>query len=266
MNEAKQELPSDRRGWSFWVTFGGFAVVALATVLVYGWTLAYFTGNSFDKSGQFGDSFAPLNTLFAGLAFAAVAASLRIQRHQLDMQNEALRLTRQELKQSLEEQQRLVRASELDHITRERPRVLAWLSQTDTATWYLTIRNDGVGVANTLGLSLDRNVGFRGYKLDNARSYLNELPIFSGRKFVLAPSQELSYLLEPYANQVDGEETFSLGATYSDSAEHKFSETFELDFAFATGRAIIRDRNDLGIIAGKLDQMLSHDRSTKRVL
>lgn len=242
------------------------AIASFVTLLCYWGAVHYFTNGNFTTSAPWGDSFAPLNTLFSGLAFAAVCASLHFQRIELSLQRQELAHTRAELRRAAEAQDRLAVASELDQINRERPRVLAWLSQSDSATWYLTIRNEGIGVANALGISLDRNVGYRGHKPDNTRSYLNELPIFAGGKFVLAPSQELNYLLESYASQNTEEATFSLATTYLDSSGHKFSESFQLDFAFASGQAIRRDSGDLGMIARKLRDSLGEDRSTKRVL
>jgi len=73
--------------------FGIMASFAVAAVLIYGALLARLMDNAFEKSGPFGDSFAPLNTLFAGLAFAALWASLRMQRQELALQREELRLT-----------------------------------------------------------------------------------------------------------------------------------------------------------------------------
>lgn len=51
-----------------------------------------------DKRGEFGDMFGGLNTLFTGLAFAGVIATMLLQQRELKLQREELELTREELR------------------------------------------------------------------------------------------------------------------------------------------------------------------------
>ncbi len=63
--------------------------------------------------GQIGDSFGLLNTLFSGLAFAGIIATIIMQRKELQLQREELELTRKELKKSAEAQDASQRALNL---------------------------------------------------------------------------------------------------------------------------------------------------------
>jgi hypothetical protein len=55
--------------------------------------------------GQFGDTFGALNTLFSGLAFAAFAYTLLLQRRELALQRAELAQTREELAKQAAAQQ-----------------------------------------------------------------------------------------------------------------------------------------------------------------
>lgn len=58
------------------------------------------------QRGQFGDMFGALNTVFSGLAFAALAYTLNLQRKELGLQRQELASTREELaKQAAAQQQ-----------------------------------------------------------------------------------------------------------------------------------------------------------------
>lgn len=85
-------------------------IFALAALVVVGLWLAWlaFVGLPAadagpDARGQFGDAFGALNTLFAGLAFAAVFAALVMQSRELRLQRRELKLQREEMVQNREE-------------------------------------------------------------------------------------------------------------------------------------------------------------------
>ncbi|MBK8476387.1 MAG: hypothetical protein IPL39_08700 [Opitutaceae bacterium] len=71
-------------------------------------------------TGTFGDAFGALNTLFSGLAFAAIIYTVYLQREELSLQRKEMELTREELrgqKEQLEIQNRLtVQAAQLSAI------------------------------------------------------------------------------------------------------------------------------------------------------
>ena len=73
----------------------GLCVIAFL-VIVYGLALLWL-GVSWEQRGQFGDMFGALNTLFSGLAFAALAYTLHLQRTELALQRQELAQTRAEL-------------------------------------------------------------------------------------------------------------------------------------------------------------------------
>lgn len=99
---------------------------ALAGGAVFILWLAFFFvvsiyGGCFTKTGPFGDSFGVLNTLFTGLAFAGMICTLLMQRQELTLQREEIRLALAEYnriaeaneeaakvaKENLEEQKRI---------------------------------------------------------------------------------------------------------------------------------------------------------------
>lgn len=81
---------SEKKGWPPSLLWGGIIVVWCAYAIVLR-TIAD------EWPGTFGDSFGALNTLFTGLAFAALIVSLRQQGDELKLQREALEAQRQEL-------------------------------------------------------------------------------------------------------------------------------------------------------------------------
>lgn len=95
-------MSGDRRQRrSVWLIFGGvIAACLLYPVLIH----AIFPQSSAENSGQFGDSFGALNTLFSGLAFAGVIYAILLQKDELSLQREELRLTREELKRAADTQ------------------------------------------------------------------------------------------------------------------------------------------------------------------
>ncbi len=81
--------------------FAGAAVLAM-------WIITYFILKGFNgdlvEFGQFGDSYGALNTLYSGLAFAGIIATIFMQRKELKYQREELELTRKELTKSAQAQ------------------------------------------------------------------------------------------------------------------------------------------------------------------
>lgn len=67
------------------------------------WRLYEFVGS--DSAGAIGSIFGVTNTLFSGLAFAALIVSIRMQNEELKLQREELKANRKELKQSREAQE-----------------------------------------------------------------------------------------------------------------------------------------------------------------
>jgi hypothetical protein len=228
------EKDSIPRGTKFWSMFGIVAVSAFAAVVGYGFALANFTNNAFDKSGQFGDSFAPLNTLFGGLAFAALWASLRMQRQELALQREELRLTRKELALSVEAQARLALAAEQDEAIRTRPRVVITMEYGD---WdpSLVVRNDGASTARNVRLSSDKQIDIYPFAPGQQSAQLIDLPLFSGRGHTLVPETSISYILRPPAQMQWLDVSFDVTAEYTDSAGTQYREVFPLSTELVLG-------------------------------
>ena len=87
--------------WPFVVT-----VVAVAAI-VAGYGVALFgLLPDWTQRGQFGDMFGALNTAFSGLAFAALAYTLNLQRKELALQRQELAETRSELAKQAKAQER----------------------------------------------------------------------------------------------------------------------------------------------------------------
>lgn len=76
----------------FIIGLGIIAIIAIG----YGLTMIWL-GTNWEQRGQFGDMFGALNTLFSGLAFAALAYTLHLQRTELALQRQELAETRAEL-------------------------------------------------------------------------------------------------------------------------------------------------------------------------
>lgn len=224
----------------FFSMFGIVASFAVAAVLIYGALLARWTDNTFDKSGPFGDSFAPLNTLFAGLAFAALWASLRMQRQELALQREELRLTRQELSQSVAAQARLALAAEQDEALRTRPRVVVTLEYSRSSL-FLVVRNHGTTTARKVRLSVDKPVEIYRLREDQQTAHLTDLSIFSARGHTLAPDFHMSFMLR--RNNDGGWPTlaFEVTAEYCDAGGKSFCEIYSLDSELILGSSLQRD-------------------------
>jgi len=114
-----------------WWLFILAAVIVIGVVIVYRWLLLeYFSVIvPMDQQkalgpGTFGDAFGVVNTLFSGLAFAALvftiyqqnrqlktqSEELALQRHELALQRDELEETRKELKRSADAQERSEKA------------------------------------------------------------------------------------------------------------------------------------------------------------
>jgi len=233
--------PSHRQ--RFWSMFGLVATCAFLAVIAYGVLLARWTGNAFDKSGPFGDSFAPLNTLFAGLAFAALWASLRMQRQELALQREELRLTRQELAQSVQAQARLASAAELDEALRTRPRVVVTLEYEGSAT-VLVVRNDGTTPAQNVRLSVDKPIEILPFRAGQKEAHLTDLSLFSGRGHTLAPDANVRFMLRRLDNANWSAIAFEVTAEYQDGNSKRFDDKFPLDSELVLGSRVRRDATE----------------------
>lgn len=82
-----------------------FLIVIFAIITI--WGVSGFTLYGMDERGTFGDMFGAVNSLFSGLAFAAIIYTIALQRDELSLQRKELELTRGELagqKEALENQ------------------------------------------------------------------------------------------------------------------------------------------------------------------
>ncbi len=101
--------------------FFWFCLVALIVSGLWPIGLATF---SVEKMGSFGDSYGALNTLFSGLAFAGIIASLWMQKDELRLQREELKSQRIEMarqadellgqKEEIERQRKLAERNEFE--------------------------------------------------------------------------------------------------------------------------------------------------------
>lgn len=69
--------------------------------------IIWFSFDSMNERGTFGDMFGAINALFSGLAFCGVIYAILLQRRELELQREELTLTRKELKKSADAQQEI---------------------------------------------------------------------------------------------------------------------------------------------------------------
>ena len=114
MEDSKHE-PEQEKKWDqrIRLLIGVVVVLWLITGAII-WCIGKFNG-----SGEFGDTYGILNTLFSGLAFAILIYTANMKREELALQREELTLTREELRKSAEaqnailEHQRMVRRSQI---------------------------------------------------------------------------------------------------------------------------------------------------------
>lgn len=89
--------------------FSALALIISAVLVLIIWLLVglavFLLGSTIEKSGQIGDSFGVVNSLFSGLAFAGVICAILMQRQELQLQRKELRLTRKVLGQQAEAQE-----------------------------------------------------------------------------------------------------------------------------------------------------------------
>ena len=88
-------MPLNTNSEPLWPFVAATAAVA-ALVAVYA-TTVFGLLPDWTQRGQFGDMFGALNTVFSGLAFAALAYTLNLQRKELALQRQELAETRAEL-------------------------------------------------------------------------------------------------------------------------------------------------------------------------
>jgi hypothetical protein len=70
----------------------------------------YLALNDLPRSGQAGDLFGSVNSLFSGLAFAGVIVAILLQREELQLQRQELAQTRKELQRSASAQENFEKA------------------------------------------------------------------------------------------------------------------------------------------------------------
>jgi hypothetical protein len=73
-----------------WIGGVGLTVWLLSVIFIGTWA------NSWEKSGQFGDTFGAVNALFSGLALAGVVYAIFLQRKERRLQREEMKLQRHE--------------------------------------------------------------------------------------------------------------------------------------------------------------------------
>lgn len=73
--------------------------ISVTTLWFLSWLYIRSKSLSYEQSGQFGDQFGFVNSLFSGLAFGGIIVSLVLQRKELNLQRKELRDTRKEFSQ-----------------------------------------------------------------------------------------------------------------------------------------------------------------------
>lgn len=96
-----------------WVTAAVVAVVLLFLLFAAGLVNFHLLWDKSESAGHFGDSFGFLNSAISLLALCGVVVAILYQRQELKVQQEDLRLTRDELQKSADAHQQLVRLSAL---------------------------------------------------------------------------------------------------------------------------------------------------------
>lgn len=94
-NDEKSEVVKEKP-WVLPVLFLGVVSLWILTPFV----VSYFFPEDWGKRGQFGDLFGVVNSLFSGLAFAALVFTIHLQRKELALQRNELKLQRNEMIQS----------------------------------------------------------------------------------------------------------------------------------------------------------------------
>lgn len=80
---------------NYWIEIIGI-LVAIGIIYVWYDFFHFNDGEPWEKRGQMGDSFGVLNTLFSGLAFAGIVFTIFLQKKELGLQRNELKLTREE--------------------------------------------------------------------------------------------------------------------------------------------------------------------------
>lgn len=78
------------------------SLLVIVLAVVYGITIKCAAGG-FENTGTFGDTYGALNTLFSGLAFAGIIASIWMQHEELKLQRKELELQRKEMAKQAQE-------------------------------------------------------------------------------------------------------------------------------------------------------------------
>ena len=98
MNNTTTDLTGDEQKWTM-------LFIAITTFVVVLWVvfaaIPKFYDGGVDATGPWGDTYGALNTLFSGLAFAAIVVTLLMQRHDLRIQQRELKLSRDMLEKQI---------------------------------------------------------------------------------------------------------------------------------------------------------------------
>lgn len=103
--KGSEPVSNDKNKIGVW-HFAGLLVVVVGMWLGYTYWLPSAINNAGSR-GLYGDSYGALNTLFSGLAFAALVFTMLLQRNELQLQRQELRETREQLKVSADSQAEL---------------------------------------------------------------------------------------------------------------------------------------------------------------
>lgn len=104
-----KEAKSPSVPWLALVLLGPLLWLGFGSVPLLIYWLGIIDNEKLQYLGTIGDTFGAANALFSGLAFIAVAITLRQQQHALFLQHIELKLTRKELKDSAEAQQEIAK-------------------------------------------------------------------------------------------------------------------------------------------------------------
>lgn len=85
--------------WKYFIIAGGIILI----VWVASFAIIYVFIDEWENRGQFGDLFGAVNALFSGLAFAGLVITIMQQRHDLQLQRNAIEQTNKEMQQQTQE-------------------------------------------------------------------------------------------------------------------------------------------------------------------
>lgn len=96
----KKKSHREPRDWSYWIQFGLIALVIVVIIVAVPFVIPKVAEG--DKKGEFGDQYGVVNALFAGLAFAGLIITLKMQSDELRHQQKELKETQEIMKKQTE--------------------------------------------------------------------------------------------------------------------------------------------------------------------